>query len=374
MNTPSLIAKFDSKLRTSLPSSKFISNENLSRIFCDMAHNPFVHQGKAIPNEAREDIVERWLNGTTQRQIGKDLNISKSTVQNIIDNFSQCGHSNHEIGENKTRLARTEDVVTYIEFCKQQPSISAEEIQKKLVDNNVCLRENCPSKSSITRAVREDLGYSYKQLNVTARESLTENAEQRLLEYLTACSTIDPTSMHFFDECSVIKTTGNRRYGHSQIGAPAVEIQRYASNAYYTVNLLHSIFGISHVNVLNGPSNGLELLNFFAEAVEEKDVLENPVLKQGDTVIMDNCGFHHARHVEPALRNMLARNGCTLLFQPPYHPVYNTSEYCFHALKGWLRKNTDLTENHTVVAIYDGLSRITPVMSRNFFRHCGYTL
>jgi len=63
-----------------------------------MAHNPFVHQGKAIPNEAREDIVERWLNGTTQRQIGKDLNISKSTVQNIIDNFAQRGHSNHEIG------------------------------------------------------------------------------------------------------------------------------------------------------------------------------------------------------------------------------------------------------------------------------------
>ena len=49
-----------------------------------MAHNPFVNQGKAIPNQAREDIVDRWLNGTTQRQIGRDLNISKSTVQNII--------------------------------------------------------------------------------------------------------------------------------------------------------------------------------------------------------------------------------------------------------------------------------------------------
>lgn len=68
------------------------------------------------------------------------------------------------------------------------------------------------------------------------------------------------------------KQQAHRRYGHSQIGAPAVEIQRYASNANFTVNLLHSIFGISHVNVLNGPSNGLELLNFFAEALEEKDV------------------------------------------------------------------------------------------------------
>ena len=142
-----------------------------------MAHNPFVTQGKAIPNQAREDIVDRWLNGTTQRQIGRDLNIPKSTVQNIIDNFAERGHSNYKIGGNKTRLARTEDVVTYTEFCKQQqPSISAEEIQRKLVDNNVCLRENCPSTSSITRALREDLGYSYKRLNVTARESLTATA------------------------------------------------------------------------------------------------------------------------------------------------------------------------------------------------------
>jgi len=46
-----------------------------------MAHNPFVHQGKAIPNQARKDIVDRWLNGTTRKQIGRDLNISKSTIQ-----------------------------------------------------------------------------------------------------------------------------------------------------------------------------------------------------------------------------------------------------------------------------------------------------
>ena len=340
-----------------------------------MAHNPFIQQGKAIPNNVREQIVDRWLDGTGQRQIGRDLNIPRTTVQNIIDNFAKRGHSNHGIGGNRTRMARTEDVVTYTEFCKQQqPSITAEEIQRKLVNNNVCLKENCPSKSSLTRAVREDLWYSYKRLNVIPRESLTQNTEQRLMEYLTACSTIDPTSMHFFDECSVIKTTGNRMYGHSKIGSPAVEIQRYASNATYTVNLLHSIFGISHVNILNGPSNGLELLNFFAEALEEKDILENPVLKQGDTVIMDNCGFHHARHVEPVLRNMLAQNGCNLLYQPPYHPVFNTCEYCFRVMKGWLRKNTELTENHTAVAIYDGLSRITPGMSRNLFRHCGYIL
>jgi hypothetical protein len=116
-----------------------------------------------------------------------------------------------------------------------------------------------------------------------------------LIDYLSVCSALDPRCVHFFDECSVIKTTGNRHYGHSAVGLPAV--QHYASNANEMVNLLHSIFGVDHVNILIGPSSGLELLN------------------------------------------------------------------------GHLRKNTKLTEDHTQVVIYDALSRVTPEMSRNIFRH-----
>ena len=257
-----------------------------------------------------------------------------------------------------------------MEYCKrQQPSIFAKEIQERLVQNNVCLLQNMPSKSSISRAVRNDLGYSYKRLNVVARESLTENNEEKLMDYLNVCSTLNPTTMHIFDECSVIKTTGNRHYGHLTVGSPAIEVQLYASNANYTVNLLHGIFGIEQANVLTGPSNGLELINVFEEALEVEDTFGNPVLKQGDTFIMDNCGFHHGRHTEPLLQHMLTEIGCNFVFQPPYHPVYNTSEYCFKVLKGWLRKNTKFSEDHTQIAIYDGLSRVTPEMSRNFFRH-----
>ena len=116
-------------------------------------------------------------------------------------------------------------------------------------------------------------------------------------------------------------------YGHSAVGSPAIEVQRYASNANYTVNLLHSIFGVDNANILIGPSkasNGLELLNFFQEALEIEDIFGNPVLKPGDTVIMDNCGFHHGQHTEPILENMVEEVGCNLVFQPPYHPVYNT--------------------------------------------------
>ena len=38
----------------------------------------------------------------------------------VINNFAERRRSNSKIGEDKTRLARTEDVVTYTEFCKPQ--------------------------------------------------------------------------------------------------------------------------------------------------------------------------------------------------------------------------------------------------------------
>lgn len=81
-------------------------------------------------------------------------------------------------------------------------------------------------------------------------------------------SMFNPHKIHFFDECSVIRTTGNRVYGNSTRGTPAIEIQRYASNANYTVNLLHSSQGVDNFNILDGPSNSLELLNFFLNAIE----------------------------------------------------------------------------------------------------------
>ena len=58
------------------------------------------------------------------------------------------------------------------------------------------------------------------------------------------------TKLQFFEECDVIVTSGNRVYGNFYIGEPAIEIQRYASNANYTLNLLHSVNGVDYFDVL----------------------------------------------------------------------------------------------------------------------------
>ena len=53
----------------------------------------------------------------------------------------------------------------------------------------------------------------------------------------------------------------------------------------------------------------MELLNFFDEALQLEREDGSAVLEHGDCVIMDNCGFHHARFVEPVLRAILGIAG-----------------------------------------------------------------
>ena len=150
------------------------------------------------------------------------------------------------------------------------------------------------------------------------------------------------------------------------------EVQRYASNATFTVNLLHNINGVSYFNILRGPSNGLELLNFFEEALEQENVLGNHVIKEDDVIVIDNCGFHHGHNVEPHLRDMLQVRHARLIYQPPYHPCYNTCESCFHFMKTILRRYPKYTEKFTELCISDAIGMINEAYSQQFFKFCGY--
>ena len=139
----------------------------------------------------------------------------------------------------------------------------------------MCLPENVPSRSSISRILKIDIGWSYKQISQIPRERERPDVMEKLENYISDISRMDRNRVYFFDQSSVFVTSGNRRRGHSAIGSPAIEVQRYTSNATYTVNLLHNIHRVSHFNVLRGPSNGLGMLIFFEEALEQEDVFAN---------------------------------------------------------------------------------------------------
>ena len=50
------------------------------------------------------------------------------------------------------------------------------------------------------------------------------DSSEKVDEYLEITSRINPSSMHFFREASVVKTTSNRLYGSGYSGFQAIEV------------------------------------------------------------------------------------------------------------------------------------------------------
>ena len=159
-----------------------------------------------------------------------------------------------------------------------------------------------------------------KKLSQLPAESLSDININYKDYFLDQIAQLDCTTLHFFYEYGV-KITSEIVYSYinSYIGEPTIEVQRYASNANYTLNLLQSIQGVDYYNILWGASNGMEMLNFFDEALAVERADGSPILELGDCIIMDNCGFHHGHHVEPLLRDILQEHSINLLFQSSLH-------------------------------------------------------
>ena len=103
------------------------------------------------------------------------------------------------------------------------------------------------------------------------------------------------------------------------------------------------VLGVDYVRVIEGASNSNELLLFFREAVDITRWHRSVILEPGDTVIMDNCPFHHGRFTEMVLRNMLAEYGVNLLFQPTYSPHLKHMQALFSPDQSFPQSQSDVT-------------------------------
>ena len=308
--------------------------------------------------------------------ISRSVRVTKGAVWKIIRHYETYGTYDAFSQGGRTYSSKlSDDVLESIELFKlTKPSMYSREIRERLLNGGICDRRSIPGLSTIQEAISRKIGMSYKKLSVVPSESQTNAQVERYNEYLELTSRMDPSKLHFFDESSVIKTTGSHRYGHAYVGEPAIEVQRYASNANYTVNLLQSVRGLDYYNILIGPSNGDELVSIFEYIVETQDALGVPVLMPDDIVVMDNCGFHHARVTERAVREILEEAGVQLVFQPPYSPHLNPCEYSFGQMKNYLQHEEAFSEAFTEVTIMHSLDEITTRHCINYFRHCGYLM
>jgi len=93
-----------------------------------------------------------------------------------------------------------------------------------------------------------------------------------------------------------------------------------------------------------------------------------PVLRPGDTVVLDNLPCHTAA----AVRAAVEAAGCRLLYLPPYSPDLNPIELAFARLKRLLRSDG----HRAVPTLITFLESFRPTFRQDecgaYIRHCGY--
>ena len=93
-----------------------------------------------------------------------------------------------------------------------------------------------------------------------------------------------------------------------------------------------------------------------------------PLLRPGDTVIMDNLAAHKVSGVA----DLIEARGATLLYLPAYSPDLNPIELLFAKLKSLLRTAAARTVETLWDTLGQGLAAFSPDECSRYIRHAGY--
>ena len=175
--------------------------------------------------------------------------------------------------------------------------------------------------------------------------------EQRLL---------DSTHLVFIDETSV-NTTMTRPYGRATRGERVVG--RVPFGAWKTLTFVAALRcdEMSAAMLITGAMNGEAFLAYVEQCLV-------PTLKRGDIVIMDNVPAHKVEGVQDAIHAA----GASLRYLPPYSPDLNPIETAYSALKTFLHKCAERTEQALGRWAGQFVRRLQVKACANFFAHAGY--
>jgi transposase len=171
---------------------------------------------------------------------------------------------------------------------------------------------------------------------------------------------LDVSKLKFLDEMSVncgMTRLYGRAFSNERVNdyVPDVRFERTSIIGALGSN------GIIAPMVYKGTMNG-ELFGGYVE------LFLAPVMKKGDTLILDSLSAHKVVGV----LDSLIEKGVTVLFQPRYSPDFNPIEKKKKKIKAYLRKVKARTHDTLVIAIGEAIERITESDIQGWVKHCGY--
>ena len=328
------------------PNLKFYPQPRVEAMLAAKTGRKYI-PGKALSKDIRSGIIDAivqtggdYTSGFfvgNYSDVARKLSVSRQTVKNVWQKFVDSG----EIGprdkkgpQNPPHLTGTE--LELIEFLKQDtPSMPLSKIYD--VVNTYCDVIGGTSKAAISRAVRKRMSCgpmtwtrtSYRPINKFS----PENVDYSCQDFLNYMSTVDPYKIKCFNEAGFkMPDVTNPHYGHSVVGEPCIEVQRYMDTPNVTLQVLAGMEGILYANTVDGATTTLDFLEFFGEASNNFLPNGEPVLRYGDHILLDNHATHH-NEGGYALGWWMDQHGIEVVYLPTYSPEFNPVELAFNKMK-----------------------------------------
>ena len=172
----------------------------------------------------------------------------------------------------------------------------------------------------------------------------------------------DRRRMFYLDE-SGAQTNLTRRYGRSAIGDRLIADAPAGHWTSLTVVAAILFDRLVAPMITQGPMKQVVFQGYV-------DWLLVPILKPGDTVIMDNLSSHKSNHVTDAIES----TGAKLMYLPPYSPDFNPIEKMWSKVKANLRQAEARTVRTLINAIGTAMRQVTTQDCNGFFQSVGLTL
>jgi transposase len=308
--------------------------------------NPYSH-------DLRERVIKTVEAGASRREAAERFEVSVSSAVRWVQRFVATGIAAAKpSGGSTSPLEKHAEWL--LEVVAKQPDLTLDEIVAAMHKQRIA-----GSRTALWRFFeRHKITLKKKCMLATERDRADVARERQ--RWIREQGLLDPARLVFIDETATTTNMARLR-GRCPLGMRLIGQvpQAHWQTLTFVAGLRHD--GIVAPFVIEGPMTGEIFLAYLQQCLV-------PILKPGDTVIIDSLKAHKVAGV----RETIEAAGATLRYLPRYSPDLDPIELPFAKLKAFLRKAAE----RSIPCLQRRIASLIPSFSArecaNYFRHAGY--
>lgn len=304
----------------------------------------------------RAKIVAAYEEGKTSiRKVAERFMVSKGVVQRLIKQNAITG----DITPRKPGGAKPSQLVGQEQAIAKMVGEHPDWTLQQYCDHLAAQTEITVSISVMCRYLQQQ-NLTLKKKTFRSTQAITDEGQQKRLDYWRRIRGVDPDNLIFIDEMGVLlglESTCSR----SLKGQRAYTLKPFYRGTKITVIGAITNQGVLAMQTMPGSMKGDDFRTFMQNQVV-------PKLELGKVVVMDNLPAHKVKGIE----EMITATGARVEYMSPYSPDFNPIEMLWSQLKAFLRRFAP-----KALETIDKLLNIAMLLSfpqhfQNWFTYCCY--